>query len=273
MKASQIRGLPTAVAVTLLTCGLLTAAASRAQSNSVPLKMSHELGVTATHYKYTEPGVMSIKANKIGFDYSGTYTFDSQWPNRGGWFLRADLRYANGKADYSSNLSGSINDVRDWYYEARGLIGKEFDYGGFRLAPYAGLGFRHLYNDLRGVSTTGARGYRRESNYTTLPIGLIHKMPLSGQSQLHTTLEYSQLLQGRQEARLTDANPATPDVSLRQKNGYGLRLGTMVRFDSWSIGPTLIFWRIKQSETGGLPPVLEPKNNTYEVGLKASYHF
>ncbi len=272
MTANALKRVLAAAALTSSACGL-TLPAVHAQNNRMALKMSHELGVTASRYKYDEPGLVTIKANKIGFDYSGTYVFDSQWPNRDSWFFRGDLRYATGKADYSSSISGSIDNLEDWYYEVRGLIGKDFNLGGYHLAPYVGVGFRHLYNDLRGVSTTGARGYRRESNYTTLPIGVIHKMKLSGQSQLHTTVEYSHLLQGRQEAKLADANPALANVSLRQKSGYGLRFGTMVRFDKWSVGPTLIVWRIKPSEIGGTPAVFEPKNNTVEFGVKAAYHF
>ncbi len=276
MNVNRIKGMLGAIAVTAATslaCGF-TAPAALAQNNSLAIKMSHDLGVTATHYKYTEPGLITIKANKVGFDYSGTYVFGSQWPNRNdGWFVRGDLRYATGKADYSSGISGSLDDAKDWYYEVRGLIGKDFALGSYHLAPYAGLGFRHLENDLRGVSTAGARGYRRESNYTTLPIGVLHKMKLSSQSQLHTTVEYSHLLRGQQEAKLSDVGPAFTDISLRQRSGYGLRLGAMVKFDTWSVGPMLSMWRIKASEIGGTPPVVEPKNNTVEFGIKAAYHF
>ena len=248
--------------------------AALAQRVNLTTQSGHEVGTTLTSYKYTEPGLMRIKATKIGFDYTGTYAIGSEWPNRSnGWFVRADVRYATGKGDYSSSISGSINDRTDWYYEVRGLIGKDFDMGQYVLSPYAGLGYRHLYNDLRGFTTTGAAGYRRENDYTTLPIGLVHRMALSGQSQLHTTVEYAHLLRGRQVAKLSDANVLTGDVSLRQRHGYGVRLGTMVRFDTWSVGPTLTLWRVKQSDTGGTPPVVEPKNDPREFGIKAAYHF
>ena len=94
-----------------------------------------------------------------------------------------------------------------------------------------------------------------------------------GQAQLHTTVEYSHLLQGRQEAKLSDVGPGFTDVSLCQRKGYGLRFSSMAKFDKWSVGPALIVWRIKPSEVGGTPPVIEPKNNTVEFGIKAAYHF
>jgi len=255
--------------------GCLVAPAALAQQRvNLTTQSGHDVGVSLTDYKYKEPGVMTIKARKIGFDYSVTHAIGSEWPNRNnGWFVRADLRYATGKGDYSSSISGTLNDRTDWYYEVRGLIGKDYDQGNYVLAPYAGLGFRHLYNDLRGFTNTGAVGYRRESNYTTLPIGVMHRMALSNQSQLHSTVEYAHLLRGKQDVKLSDTNTLFGNVSLRQPQGYGLRLSTMVRFDTWSVGPTLTLWRIKQSDSGGTPPVVEPKNDTYEFGVKAAYHF
>ena len=273
MNIDRSIGLRKAMSVTALAC-CLTPLPALAQRADLATKTGNEVGVTASSYKYTEPGNMSIKATKIGFDYSGTYAIGSEWPNRSaGWFLRGDLRYATGKGDYSSGASGSLNDRPDWYYEVRGLVGKDFDFGDYTLSPYAGLGYRHLFNDLRGVSSTGARGYRREIDYTTLPVGVIHKMNLANQKQLLTTLEYSRLIRGQVDAKLSDALPATADVSLKQRNGYGLRLGAMVRFATWSVGPSLIWWRIKESDRANAGIIFEPSNNTYEFGVKAVYHF
>ncbi len=253
---------------------LIAPAALAQQRTDLSTRSGHDVGVTLTNYKYSEPGVMAIKARKIGFDYSITHAIGSEWPNRNnGWFVRADLRYATGKGDYSSGISGTLNDRTDWYYEVRGLIGKDFDQGSYVVSPYAGLGYRHLYNDLRGVTSTGAVGYRRENDYTTLPIGVLHKMNLSNQSQLHTTVEYAHLLRGKQDVKLSDSSALLGDVSLRQPRGYGLRLAAMMRFDTWSVGPTLTLWRIKQSDAGGTPAVIEPKNDTHEFGIKAAYHF
>ena len=256
--------------------GGLAPATTLAQSPNASLatKTGHEIGVTGSTYKYTEPGLVTIKANKLGLDYSGIFAIGTQWPDRNaGWFLRGDLRYANGKADYSSGISGAINNAPDWYYEVRGLVGKDFDMGGYVLAPYAGLGYRHLENDLRGVSTTGARGYRRESNYTTLPVGVTHKLKLDRNMQLDTTLEYAHLIRGKQDTKLSDALPTLSDITNKQRSGYGLRLSTMVRFGAWSVGPSLTLWRIKDSDRAGTPALIEPKNNTFEFGIKATYSF
>ena len=273
MNVDRSIGLLKTMPVMALAC-CLTALPALAQRAELATRTGNEIGVTASSYKYTEPGNIAIKAAKVGFDYSGTYAIGSEWPNRSdGWFVRGDMRFATGKGDYSG-ISGTLNNRPDWYYEIRGLIGKDFRFGDYTLSPYAGLGYRYLFNDLRGVTSTGAGGYRRESNYTTIPVGVTHKMNLSNQAQLLTTAEYSFLARGRQESKLSDANPAIQDVSHTQRSGYGLRLGTMVRFATWSVGPSLILWHIKESDRASNAPLtVEPRNNTYEIGVKALYHF
>ena len=231
-----------------------------AQSGGLATKTGVQVGLSLSDYKYEEPSFMTLKAKKIGLDYSGTYVMGAEWPNpENAWFLRGDLQYSTGKADYRSPISGALNGTTDWYFEARSLVGRDYNMGSYLLAPYIGLGFRHLLNDV---------GYQRESNYTTLPIGVTHKMRLSAQSQLLTTVEYMHLIRGVQHTKL-----ALQSVSLVQHSGYGLRLGVMKRFDTWSIGPTLTYWHMGPSDVGGQPPVIEPKNTTYELGFKGVYHF
>ena len=233
---------------------------AQAQVADLATKTETKLGLTLSDYTYEEPGYMSLKAKKIGLVYTSTYALGGQWPNpENAWFLRGDLSYSNGKADYQSPISGTLNGTTDWYFEARALLGRDFNMGSYMLAPFIGVGFRHLFNDL---------GYQRESNYTSLPIGVTHKMHLSDQSQLMTTVEYMHLIKGVQKAKL-----ATQTVNLAQRSGYGLRLGVMKRMETWSFGPTLTYWNIGKSDVGGQPPVLEPQNSTLELGLKGVYHF
>ena len=77
-----------------------TSGASLAQNKELATQTGNEFGVILSNYRYTEPGVMNLKATKIGFEYSGTYAIDPEWPNQNkGWFLRTELRYLTGKAD------------------------------------------------------------------------------------------------------------------------------------------------------------------------------
>ena len=239
-----------------------------AQSSDFMTKSETTLGVTLTSYKYDEPTYMSLTAALAGLELSQTLSLGNQWPYIDqSWFLKGDLKYAVGKADYQG-ISGTIKDTPNWYVEARALVGKDFDMGGHVLAPFVGLGFRYLHNDLR---TDDARqGYRRDNAYTYVPMGVKHTMKLSNQAALSNTVEYLHLIKGVQKASLSDENPNRQNVRLVQPKGYGLRWGAMMRFDDWSIGPTLSYWKIDDSE---MKEVFEPQNTTYEVGFKLMKHF
>jgi len=48
----------------------------------------------------------------------------------------------------------------------------------------------------------------------------------------------------------------------------------MVRFDTWSVGPSLVWWRINESDrANNAARTFEPRNSTYGVGFKGMYHF
>jgi len=239
-----------------------------AQAADLGSKTEHSLGISLSKYTYAEPNVMTLKAQNIGFEYAGTYAFGSQWPSQGkSWFIGGDVRYATGAADYESPISGSISDTPNRYVEGRLILGKDFDMGTYVLAPYAGLGLRFLHNDLR--SHPG--GYRRDSSYTTVPLGVVHRIKFSDQSVLSTTVEYSHLLSGVQKAQLADTKLNLENVSLDQNKGHGFRLAMMLRFANLSFGPTISYWKIAKSEV--YKTWYEPENTTREIGFKAQYHF
>jgi hypothetical protein len=236
----------------------------------------NELGLTISNYFYKEPSIgVDIKGqNKAGVAYTGTLAFG------GNWFAKADLRYVNGKTNYSG--SGTAIGDPDWYYDARGLFGKDFIVSGQVVAPYAGYGYRYLFNDGRGITSTGAGGYRRESNYWYIPIGINHKMHLSSHSKLDTTIEYNYLLDGKQVSHLSDV-AGYSDVKNKQNKGYGYRVSSMYVENNWALGPYFYYWSIDQSNmvdsivvSGGVEnkiTLYEPKNNTKELGFKVSYKF
>jgi hypothetical protein len=245
-----------------LVCGamFLLLPSAFAQNAEVATKSEKTVGLTLASYKYDEPGYMKLGANKVGIDFSGTYAFGSQWPNpQQNWFVKGEFQTLSGKADYQSPFSGAISNTPNRSVEVRALVGKDFEVGGVVFAPYVGLGYRHLYSNI---------GYERTSTYNTLPIGLTHKMSTAGLAQLLTTLEYMHLLSGEHKANLLSQN-----VSLEQRRGYGLRLSVMHRQEAWSMGPTLTYWNMPQSEVAGVLPVYEPQNKTIELGFKGAYRF
>ena len=260
LKLSNLKSTLSAMHLFLCSASFLLVPSTFAQNADLATKSEKSVGITLSSYKYDEPSYMTLKANKVGIDFSGTYALGSQWPNpQHGWFVKGEFQTLSGKADYESPISGSIDNTPNRSVEVRALVGKDFELGGAVLAPYVGLGYRHLYSDI---------GYKRTSTYNTLPLGLTHKMRMSGQAQLHTTVEYMHLLGGVHKVNLLSQN-----VSLNQRSGYGLRLSVMHRLDTWSVGPTLTYWNMDSSELGGVLPVYEPKNKTYELGFKGAYRF
>lgn len=247
--------------------------------------ISQEIGLAVSNYKYEEKDLMSLKAVKAGIDYSVKFSLAS------GWFIKGDARYAYGDADYNSNRTGSADGESDWYTEWRLTSGYDFALDSHTLSPYVGLGYRYLFNDGRGLTSTGHVGYRRESRYVYLPLGLRHTMVLSAQSRLVNTVEYDRLLQGRQRTVLSDTEGYygwldVGDVTNKQKRGYGVRLSSMYHMRGWSLGPYASYWKIAESEEASnesthsaLPGFViirywvEPANTTREAGFKVSYTF
>jgi hypothetical protein len=248
---------------------------ARAESIRLKTQTGNDIGLSLSSYKYQEPGVMSLKGMKFGLDIQATNLL----PNT--YFLRGDLRYASGSVDYNSNDTGSASGNPDWYIEARELVGKDWSVNNSVFSPYTGLGYRYLFNDARGLSSTGYSGYRRESNYLYLPIGVAHHITLNDQSKLLSTLEYDHLLAGKQITSLSDVGAGYSDATNNQGHGYGLKLSVMYENDNWAMGPYAHYWNIGQSNVvpeiqNGSPTgwgLAEPKNNTVEFGLKASQRF
>lgn len=263
-----------AAQIALLACTCVVGPRAWADTAQLTTRTGHSLGLGLSGYRYDETSVMNLTSRHVALDYSGTHTWESAWPRSNeGWFVRGDLSIAGGKADYRSPISGKLDNTTNWYLEAKALVGKDVDMGSYIIAPYIGLGSRRLFNDLRGTSSTGEKGYRRISLYKFLPIGLTHRTQLADQSQLSATVEYLHLLSGQQTVKLSDVSATNADLRLKQRRGHGIQLKLMNQRDRWSWGPTLSYWNIDASEPGGTPAYIEPRNKTYELGLKAFYHF
>jgi hypothetical protein len=274
--------LRTPILATAVMATWLCAPASAAGIENLHSRNGQQLGITLSHYKYEEPDFMSLEALKLGVDYSSTLMLDSAW------FMRLDGRYATGDADYESAGTGTADNIPDWYAEIRTLFGKDYDLANSVLAPYSGLGYRYLFNDLRGDTSTGSIGYRRESQYFYLPLGAIHRMALSDTAKLETTLELDYLLQGKQSSHFEDLAghgnvTYGQEIKNKQDQGYGIRISSQYQQGSWGIGPYLMYWNIEDSDQVNSIIAddqyyysisgMEPANNTLEFGLKGSYLF
>jgi hypothetical protein len=257
---------------------LLLCAPARADSTRYTAPSdSFELGLEGQWYQYREPDFVRLQGYGWGLD--GTYTYN--WSH---WFVKANVIADFYKLDYSSNGTGTENGISDYKQDYRGLFGRTFAVShAVSVAPYTGFGFRMLF-DANGenLSSTGASGYDRQSEYLYLPLGVTGNIRL-GKWGFRPTAEYDYLIQGWQTSYLSQVG-FDNNIENRQNTGYGLRASLMiappVNFYNFSFGPYVRYWSIHDSDVqtlyfGGVPVAtgLEPGNNTLEYGLEASLRF
>lgn len=230
-------------------------------------------GFQVSSYDYRESSLdVKIKGEQFSGTLLGTAALGGQW------FLRGDARFSGGAPDYSG--SGHLDGTPNYIGEVRAAIGRDLLRSHFGLSPYVGLGYRYLLHDLRGTTSTGAKGYRRESQYLFVPIGLEPRMTLANGARLSLTAEFDPILRGWQESKLSDGIAAYPDIANRQKGGYGLRGEFNYQQARWSVGPFVNYWNVNQSSTdcetgptGLFVCGTEPHNHTLEYGLQLRYRF
>lgn len=247
-------------------CGIAWAEGLEVPKNQ--LELSSEL----YHFQYKEPDV-SVEFEGPMFGLAGVFTHHH--PNR--LMFKADARGAVGTVDYTG--SGRIDDIRDYVLEGRMAAGYDFPMGeSGLLTPFFGLGYRYLNDDSSGkVSSTGAAGYERESNYFYSPAGLEYTVRLNDQWNIGVTAEYDIFWKGQQKSHLEDADPAFDILTNDQNSGYGargsIRLSKTSEKFNLVIEPFIRWWSIDNSETASvtyagtiLGTGYEPKNETLEVG-------
>ncbi|MBU0689567.1 MAG: hypothetical protein KJ850_05220 [Gammaproteobacteria bacterium] len=218
---------------------------------------------------------MSLSGIKTGLNLRITKAYPARHT-----FLRGELRYAGGTVDYTSNGTGSSSGEPDWYIEGRALVGNDWLLKSATLSSYVGLGYRFLMNDGRGITSTGAGGYRRQSTYIYLPAGFIYRTALSRGNEMTGLIEYDHLLSGNQFTKLSDTGLGYSDIDSKQSDGYGVKLRLSYVTPLWSAGPYLHYWNIADS---AINPIyrngvltgygLEPHNTTTEVGIEFSRPF
>ncbi|MFH1440808.1 MAG: hypothetical protein ABIH18_02035 [Candidatus Omnitrophota bacterium] len=243
-----------------------------------------EIGPEIYYFRYKEPGVM--KEDGMMYGLTGAYS----WHNN--FMLKAEGRIAGGQVDYEG--SGTIDNISDFSAEVRGLGGYDFKPSEeFIITPYFGIGYRYLNDDASGkISSTNYGGYERESNYIYSPIGVEGVFNMQDGWSIGGLVEYDIFWQGKQKSHLSDVRCYDPiagyytdnDVENDQDKGYGIRgsiklLKKGEKLD-FVIEPFIRYWNIKKSKEvatstiseNGLwikyGTVIEPKNNSTEIGVK-----
>ncbi len=235
-----------------------------------------KVGFEVYQFKYEEPDVMEEDGVMRGICLS--------YVNHDKWMSKVEFRYSSGQVDYEN--SGKIDDINDYTYELR-LIGG-YDYSIFSkstLTPYFGIAYRYLNDDMGGeISSTGAAGYERESNYIYSPLGIEFTTPLGSSWSFGAVLEYNLFWWGKQISHLSDVDPGYNDLENYQKVGYGAR-GSIIlekkgRNIDLVIEPFIRYWDIKKSKNDDIYYYgaywgygWEPENNTTEIGVTLSCKF
>ncbi len=269
-------------------------------------------------YTYVEPGPLriSIHGLKVGGEYAGTLSLGA----RRRWFVQAGVRGVGGATGYdgfcrpwlirpnSASPNGyelglgdaspcSESGDKDWYVEARALVGRDFIGRAWGWSPHGGLGVRHLSNGI-----AGAAGYRTD-DYLYAPFGVTARTRLASHGVLGLNLEYDRLIHGWQKTRGSKLGggsvPATAtapaftidglsDVSFSQHRGWALRASANYQVTrSWSVEPYYVYWSVGASpvnyETATFTVngvtareqlgFYEPDNTTRELGVKVGFRF
>jgi len=261
------------VVMGMVACGTVWAAPADIHENH------WELGPEIYYARYREP---DVDVTFEGPMYGLVGAFTHHQANR--WALKADGRVAVGQVDYTG--SGTLNGIPDYALEGRLTAGYDMAMGAARLlTPFVGLGYRYLNDDSSGkTSSTGAKGYDRESNYLYSPLGVECNGRVNDQWQIGATVEYDLFWKGWQKSHLDDANPAFNTLSNDQNHGYGLRGSIKVRRAGdrvdLVIEPYLRWWSIGNSQNANITYAgvivgygYEPKNETLEAGANVTVRF
>lgn len=231
-------------------------------------KHTWELGTEISHIEYEEPGLMEEKGMMYGI--VGSYTYHDKL------MLKAEGRGSWGWVDYSSPISGTMNDIPDFMLELRGLGGYDFPiFTASTLTPYIGIGYRYLNDDMTGTTSTGALGYEREANYFYMPLGVEVITPIGENWLVGATLEGDIFIWGIQKSHYDYTGLPELVLENEQHTGYGFRGSLKVQKKGkkldFIVEPYIRYWDIGISEISVLG--YEPANNSTEVGVKLAVKF
>ena len=244
------------------------------------LKPRHvlELAPEVFYFSYKEPGVM--KENGVMYGLLASYAYR----NINNIMLKAEGRGSGGTVDYKN--SGTLNDIPDFSMEFRGLGGYDIETNqNLTITPYLGVGYRYLNDDSSGkLTSTGAAGYERESNYVYIPIGVEGNYKVENGWSVGATVEYDIFVWGTQKSHLSDASSSFSDLTNDQHRGYGVRGSIKLQKKGkkldFIVEPFIRYWNIGQSEDSNITYSgvivgygYEPKNNTTEYGINFGVKF
>jgi len=239
-------------------------------------------------YRESVHGSTFMKEKGVMSGINGSYTMR---PAEGDFLhfddidvYRLDARFSYGKVKYEGSNVFNGND--DYMVETRGLLGKDFNFNhdSVRLTPYAGVGYRSLYDSF--YEDKQVNGYNRWIQYLYIPMGAEVMTRLKDGWAIGADAEYDFFTLGR-------VTSYTGQIGLgnlvnTQKHGYGLR-GSFKLEKKWShfnfiLEPYFRYWHIHNSHIQQSTPFIfngqyyvlvgyEPDNTSEEIGAKLTIEF
>ena len=239
-----------------------------------------QLSSEFSYLTYKEPGLMREKGPYFGVYGAYEYRPDQlmMWPVN---VFHLDSHFNYGLVSYKNIYNDKVNDINDYVIEPRLWFGKDLNVTStVELTPYAGVGYRFLYDTL---SKADDGGYDRRSQYLYLPVGVESKFELPDDWQLGLNGEYDIFIQGWQTSYLSDIDTVLPNAHNTQKSGFGIRgsIDIVKRMEGINllITPYIRYWHIKQSKIESnsnqyyIVTGYEPKNNSTEIGVRLGVEF
>lgn len=253
---------------------LMLASAASAQEN----KLVYEIGteIYQENYKETRNGGDFMKEKATMYGINGTV--GAMLTQQHG--LKLTWRYAQGKSDYTGSDQGGAygslqhNGQDRSTFEMRGIYQYTMPFSDFDLTPSVGLGYRYLLDHLDQMPA----GYKRESEYIFLPLGLEATFRSSDKLRITPKFGYNYLIQGKQHSHFGGSDGL---IANKQKTGTGIEISAAFAYTLGNksvvrITPFYRYWDIGDSQTvymGEGRNIFEPKNKTDEFGINLTYAF
>ncbi len=226
-------------------------------------------GIGISQYAYREPSLGVTQDGWLGIAQAKWAPDNLRIQN---WPLTLSGQATFGYADYTG--SGDMANQPTNIYQLQ-VESPHTDWiKGYQISP--GLGYRYLYNDARGTTTTNFAGYRRTSEYLFASLGAERSF---GDNWRATAQGYY-LLSGRQTSNLFDAGgdyATQGPLQNTQRHGFGWKAGICKTYQALDFCSNLEFWQIGASDpysfvaNGKSYSVLEPTNNTKSLQLTVNY--
>jgi hypothetical protein len=250
--------------LSIFTCSLLTLMCSQQAYAEPPT-----LGLGLSKYAYREPSLGVAHDGWLGIAQGKWAPDNLRFKN---WPLTLSGQATFGYADYTG--SGTMANQPTSIYQLQ-LESPHTEWiKGYQISP--GVGYRYLYNDARGTTSTNNAGYRRTSEYLFASLGA--ERPFG--DNWRVTAQGYYLLSGRQTSNLFDVGgdyASQGPLQNTQRHGYGWKAGVCKTYQALDFCSNFEFWHIGASDTysfvsnGSRYTVYEPTNNTKSFEFTVNY--